>query len=71
VTAIRLGGQRKQPRIAQRRAAGGPVRVHRDAGHLGVVQPGAAQLASDRVETQRFDQVQFATRPGIGRKVTE
>ena len=62
VTANGFGGQRKQPRIAQRGAAGSPVGVHRDAGHLGVVQPGAAQLRIGKIETQRLDQVQAATR---------
>ncbi len=64
VTAIGLGRQREQPRIAQRGAAGSPVRMHRDAGHRGVVQPGAAQLRVREVEAERFHQMQAAT--GIG-----
>jgi len=43
--------------------------MHRDAGHVVVIQPGARHLLVRQVEAQRLDQMQAAT--GVGRKADE
>lgn len=63
MASLRLGGQSKQPGLAQQGPARGPIRVHRNAGDFGVIHSRPAQLGSRQIEAQRFHQMQF--RPGI------